>query len=36
MKIDYSTLTITEDEHINDTEASTSSISTLAKLALDI
>ena len=36
MRIDYSTLTITEDEHINDTEASTSSISTLAKLALDI
>ena len=36
MRIDYSTLTITEDEHINDTEASTSSISTLSKLALDI
>ena len=35
MRIDYSTLTITEDEHINDTEASTSSINTLSKLAID-
>jgi len=35
MRIDYSTLTITEDEHINDTEASTSSINTLSKLALN-
>jgi len=35
MRIDYSTLTITEDEHINDTEASTSSINTLTKLAID-
>lgn len=35
MRIDYSTLTITEDEHINDTEASTSSITTLSKLSID-
>lgn len=35
MRIDYSTLTITEDEHLNDTEASTSSINTLSKLAID-
>jgi len=35
MRIDYSTLTITEDEHLNDTEASTSSINTLSKLSLD-
>ena len=35
MRIDYSTLTITEDEHINDTEASTSSINTLSKFAID-
>jgi replicative DNA helicase len=35
MRIDYSTLTITEDEHINDTEASTSSINTLSKLSFD-
>lgn len=34
MRIDYSTLTITEDEHINDTEGSASSINTLTKLAL--
>jgi len=34
MRIDYSTLTITEDEHINDTEGSTSSINALTKLAL--
>jgi replicative DNA helicase len=35
LRIDYPTLTITEDEHINDTESSTSSINTLANLALD-
>jgi len=35
MRIDYSTLTITEDEHINDTEASTSSVNTLSKLSFD-
>lgn len=35
MRIDYSTLTITEDEHINDTEASTSTINTLTKLSID-
>jgi replicative DNA helicase len=34
MKIDYSTLTITEDEVNNETEASTSSIATLANLSL--
>ena len=34
MRIDYTTLTITEDEHMNDTEGSTSSINTLTKLAL--
>lgn len=34
MKIDYSTLTLTEDETTNDTEASTSSIATLNNLAL--
>jgi len=34
MRIDYSTLTITEDEHINDTEGSASSINTLTKLSL--
>ncbi len=34
MRIDYTTLTITEDEHVNDTEGSTSSINTLTKLAL--
>ena len=34
MRIDYTTLTITEDEHINDTEGSASSINTLTKLAL--
>lgn len=35
MRIDYSTLTITEDEHINDTEGSASTVNTLTKLALD-
>ena len=35
MRIDYSTLTITEDEHLNDTEASTSTINTLANLSLN-
>jgi len=35
MRIDYSTLTITEDEHFNDTEASTSSVNTLSKLSFD-
>jgi replicative DNA helicase len=35
MRIDYTTLTITEDEHFNDTEASTSSIHTLSKLSLN-
>lgn len=34
MKIDYSTLTITEDETNNETEASTSSIATLNNLSL--
>jgi replicative DNA helicase len=34
MKIDYSTLTLTEDEINNDTEASTSSIATLTNLSL--
>ena len=34
MRIDYSTLTLSEDEHLNDTEASSSSINTLAQLAL--
>ncbi|NDG29117.1 hypothetical protein EB118_03330 [bacterium] len=34
MKIDYSTLTITEDEINNETEASTSSIATLANLSM--
>jgi len=33
MRIDYSTLTITEDEHINDTEASSSSAGLLASLS---
>lgn len=35
MRIDYTTLTVFEDEHINDTEASTSAINTLAKLSID-
>ena len=35
MRIDYSTLTITEDEHLNDTEASTSTVNTLANLSLN-
>jgi replicative DNA helicase len=34
LRIDYSTLTLTEDEHVNDTEASNSSINTLAALSL--
>jgi len=34
MRIDYSTLTLTEDEINNETEASTSSISTLSNLSL--
>jgi len=34
MRIDYSTLTITEDEHSNDTEASSSSANILAALSL--
>jgi replicative DNA helicase len=34
MRIDYSTLTITEDEHVNDTEASSSSAGLLAALSL--
>ena len=33
MRIDYSTLTIFEDEHINDTEASSSSANVLAALS---
>jgi replicative DNA helicase len=33
MRIDYSTLSITEDEHINDTEASSSSANLLASLS---
>jgi len=34
LRIDYSTLTLTEDEHVNDTEASSSSINALAALSL--
>ena len=34
LRIDYSTLTLTEDEHVNDTDASTSSVNTLAALSL--
>jgi replicative DNA helicase len=34
LRIDYSTLTLTEDEHVNDTEASNSTINTLASLSL--
>lgn len=34
MRIDYATLTLTEDEHINDTTASASTISTLAALSV--
>lgn len=34
LRIDYSTLTLTEDEHVNDTEASSSTINTLASLSL--
>lgn len=34
MRIDYSTLTIFEDEHLNDTEAASSSISTLTNLSI--
>jgi replicative DNA helicase len=33
LRIDYSTLTITEDEHVNDTEASSSSANLLATLS---
>jgi replicative DNA helicase len=33
MRIDYSTLTLSEDEHINDTAASTSTINALASLS---
>jgi len=33
LRIDYSTLTLTEDEHLNDTEASTSTINALAALS---
>jgi replicative DNA helicase len=33
MRIDYSTLTLTEDEHINDTESSTSTVNALAALS---
>jgi hypothetical protein len=33
MRIDYSTLTLSEDEHINDTDASTSTINALASLS---
>jgi len=33
MRIDYSTLTITEDEHINDTAASSSSANLLSTLS---
>jgi replicative DNA helicase len=33
LRIDYSTLTLTEDEHINDTEASASTINALAALS---
>ena len=35
MRIDYSTLTLTEDEINNETEASNSSLSTLANLSID-
>ena len=34
LRIDYSTLTLSEDEHLNDTEASASTINTLAALSL--
>lgn len=34
LRIDYSTLTLTEDSHLNDTEASASTINTLAALSL--
>jgi len=34
LRIDYSTLTLTEDDHVNDTEASNSTINTLASLSL--
>jgi replicative DNA helicase len=34
MRIDYSTLTIFEDEHSNDTEGSSSTINTLTKLSI--
>jgi replicative DNA helicase len=33
LRIDYSTLTLTEDEHVNDTQASTSTINALAALS---
>jgi replicative DNA helicase len=33
LRIDYSTLTLSEDEHLNDTEASTSTINALAALS---
>jgi len=34
LRIDYSTLTLTEDEHVNDTEASNSTINALAQLSI--
>ena len=34
LRIDYSTLTLTEDEHVNDTQALSSTTSTLASLSL--
>jgi len=34
LRIDYSTLTLTEDEHVNDTEASSSTINTLSQLSM--
>jgi replicative DNA helicase len=34
LRIDYSTLTLIEDEHVNDTEATNSTINTLASLSL--
>jgi replicative DNA helicase len=34
LRIDYSTLTLTEDEHVNDTDASNSTINALAQLSM--
>ena len=34
LRIDYSTLTLTEDEHVNDTEASNATVNALAQLSM--